>query len=85
MKKVNSVLSNLRAYCSMVQKNDRYRTSHEAHILGFGVPNAKNLAYGTPAMNALRGNTYTICTFILITLKKYETDTSHFHRVLKYF
>ena len=39
MKKVNSVLSNLRAYCSMVQKYDTYKTPHKAHILGFGVPN----------------------------------------------
>ena len=54
MKKVNSVFSNLRVYCSMFKKNDKYKTPHEAHILGFGVPNAKNLAYGTPATDALR-------------------------------
>ena len=53
MKKVNSALSKLRAYCSMFQKNDTYKTPHEAHILGFGVPNAKNLTYGTPATDAL--------------------------------
>ena len=39
MIKVNSALSNLRAYCSMVQKYDTYKTPHKAHILGFGVPN----------------------------------------------
>ena len=30
-----------------------FETSHEAHILGFGVPNAKYLAFGTPDKNAL--------------------------------
>ena len=39
MIKVNSALSNLRAYCSMVQKYDTYKTPYKAHILGFGVPN----------------------------------------------
>ena len=67
MKKVNSVFSNLRAYCSMFQKNDKYITPHEAHILGFGVPNAKNLAYGTLATDALivqriiKGNKFCKC------------------------
>ena len=35
-----------------MQKILAFETSQEAHILGFGVPNAKNVAYGTPATNA---------------------------------
>ena len=31
-----------------------FGTSHEAKILVFGVPNAKNLAFGTLDANALR-------------------------------
>ena len=31
-----------------------FETSHEAHILGFGVPNAKYLAFSTPDENALK-------------------------------
>ena len=54
MKKVNNALSNLRVYYSMFQKNGRCETLHEAHILGFGVPNAKNLAYGTPATRGVQ-------------------------------
>ena len=46
-------VSYLRRYCSNVPKFLAYGTPHEAHILGFGVPNAKKLAYGTPATNAL--------------------------------
>ena len=45
--------SYLRRYSSGVPKFLAYVTPHEVHILGFGVPNAKNLAYGTPAMDAL--------------------------------
>ena len=44
-----------------MQKILACETSHEAHILGFGVPNAKNLAYGTLATNAL--------SFALLTLR----------------
>ena len=36
-----------------LKENGKYETPHKVHILGFGVPNAKNLAYGTPATNAL--------------------------------
>ena len=36
-----------------LKENGKYETPHKVHILGFGVPNAKNLAYGTPAMDAL--------------------------------
>ena len=43
MKKVNSALSNLRAYCSMFQKNGTYKTPDEAHILKFDVPNVPNI------------------------------------------
>ena len=50
---MNSALSNLRLHRSMLQKNLRYETPHEAHILGFGVPTTKNLAYGIPTTNAL--------------------------------
>ena len=46
-------VSYLRQYCSNVPNFLAYGTPHKAHILGFGVPNAKNLAYGTPATNAL--------------------------------
>ena len=46
-------VSYLRRYCSNVPNFLADGTPHEAHILGFGVPNAKNLAYGTPATNAL--------------------------------
>ena len=35
------MLSNMRAYCSMFQKNDTYRTPDEAHILEFDILNAK--------------------------------------------
>ena len=45
--------SYLRRYSSGVPKFLAYVTPHEVHMLGFGVPNAKNLAYGTPAMDAL--------------------------------
>ena len=41
-------ISYLRWYCSGVLKFLAFETPHEAHILGFGLPNAKNLAYGTP-------------------------------------
>ena len=54
---MNSVLLNLRLHCSMLQKNLRYKTPHEAHILGFGVPNAKILAYDILDTNALRVKT----------------------------
>ena len=40
-------------YCNGVPKFLAYGTLHEAHILGFGALNAKNLAYGTPATDAL--------------------------------
>ena len=55
------IVSYLRLYCSCVQKILACETSHEAHILGFGVPNTKNLAYGTPATNAQ--------SFALLTLR----------------
>jgi len=41
-------VSHLRRYCIGVPKFLAYGTLHEAYILGFGVPNAKILAYGTP-------------------------------------
>ena len=47
-------VSYLRRYCSYVPKFLAFETSHEAHILGFGVPNAKYLAFDTPNENALR-------------------------------
>ena len=47
-------VSYLRQYCSCVPKFLAFETSHGAHILGFGVPNAKYLAFGTPDENALR-------------------------------
>ena len=43
MVKVNSTLSNLRAYYSMFQKNGTYKTPDEAHILEFDVPNVPNI------------------------------------------
>ena len=43
MVKVNSTLSNLRAYCSMFQKNGTYKTPNEAHILEFDVLNVPNI------------------------------------------
>ena len=46
-------ISYLRRYCRYVPKCLTFETSHEAHILGFGVPNAKYLAFGTPDKNAL--------------------------------
>ena len=54
------MLSNLRLHCSMLQKNLRYKTPHKAHILGFGVPNAKILAYNILDTNALRVKTKSI-------------------------
>ena len=72
---MNGALSNLRLHCSMLQKNLRCETPHETHILGFGVPNAKNLAYGIPATNALRiyqpnwifyKDIYTVCNRIAV-------------------
>ena len=48
------IVSYLRQYYSSVPKYLAYGTPHEAYILGFGVPNAKNLAYDTPAMDALK-------------------------------
>ena len=46
-------VSYLRWYCSCVPKFLAFGTSHEAHGLGFGVPNAKYLAFGTPDEGAL--------------------------------
>ena len=43
MVKVNSTLSNLRAYCSMFKKNGIYKTSDKAHILEFDVSNVPNI------------------------------------------
>ena len=43
MVKVNSTLSNLRAYCSMFQKNGTYKTPDEAYILEFDVSNVLNI------------------------------------------
>ena len=43
MVKVNSTLSNLRAYCSMFQKNGTYKTPDEAYILESNVPNVPNI------------------------------------------
>ena len=40
-------VSYLRRYCSCVPNFLAFRTSHEAHVLGFGVPNAKYLAHQT--------------------------------------
>ena len=47
-------VSYLRRYCSCVPKFLAFGTSHEAHALGFGVSNAKYLAFGTPDEGALR-------------------------------
>ena len=46
-------VSYLRRYCSCVPKFLAFETSHEAHVLRFGAPNAKYLAFGTPDENAL--------------------------------
>ena len=41
-------------HCSTMVFLLAFGTSHEAKILVFGVPNAKNLAFGTLDANALR-------------------------------
>ena len=43
----------MKQHSSMLQKILRFGTSHEAWILVFGVPNAKNLAFDTPNAYAL--------------------------------
>ena len=45
-------VSYLRRYCSSVPKFLAFETPHEAHILVFGVSNAKYLAFDTPNENA---------------------------------
>ena len=40
-------------HCSTMVFLLAFGTSHEAKILVFGVPNAKNLAFSTPDANAL--------------------------------
>ena len=51
-------MSKLRRYCSMLQNFDTFNTSDEAPFLVFGVPNAKYLAFGTPATNALMNSLF---------------------------
>ena len=41
-------------HCNSMQFLLAFGTSHEVRVLTFGVPDAKNLAYGTPDANALR-------------------------------
>ena len=47
-----SAVSFMELHYSILQKILRFRTSHEAWILVFGVPNAKYLAFDTPDRNA---------------------------------
>ena len=44
----------MKSHCSMLQKILRFGTSHEAWILVFSVPNAKNLAFDTLDADALK-------------------------------
>ena len=47
-------VSYLRRYCNDVSKFLAFETPYEAHILMFGVSNAKYLAFNTSDENALR-------------------------------
>ena len=49
-----SAVSYMEPYCSMLQKNLRFGTSHKAWILVFGMSNAKYLVFDTPDGNALK-------------------------------
>jgi len=48
-----SAVSFMEPHCSMLQKNLRFGTSHDAWILVFGVSNAKYLAFYICDENAL--------------------------------
>ena len=54
MVKVNGMLSILRAYYSMFQKNGTYKTPDEAHILEFDVPNVPNIWHLTHLRELMR-------------------------------
>ncbi|KAL0006487.1 hypothetical protein SO802_014048 [Lithocarpus litseifolius] len=69
-------------YCSDVPKFLAYGTPHEAHILGFGVPNAKILAYGTPATDAL--NQVFLLVPMFMPINKAQRGLTQVHYFLQY-